>query len=116
MSSPRVGKALEELKEGDKKLSHRNKLILIADSSEEGWEAVNKYQHRALADDNDDDKLIRQAGVRASQKRQCAQLAKKSSSPSSKALHSAGSLAALRRFWLRHSSLSFLSCHFSTRV
>ena len=80
MSSPQVEKALEELKEGEKKLSHRNKLILIADSSEEGWEVVNEYQRRDLADDNDDDKRIRQAGVRASQKRQRAQLAKKSSS------------------------------------
>ena len=33
---PQVEKALEELKEGEKKLAHRNKLILIADSAEEG--------------------------------------------------------------------------------
>ena len=79
-SSPQVEKALEELKEGEKKLSHRNKLILIADSSEEGWEVVNEYQRRDLADDSDDDKRIRQAEVRASQKRRRAQLAKKSSS------------------------------------
>ena len=71
---------MEELKEGEKKLSHRNKLILIADSSEEGWEVVNEYQRRDLADDSDDDKRIRQAEVRTSQKRRRAQLAKKSSS------------------------------------
>lgn len=64
----------------EKRLSHRNKLILIADSSEEGWEVVNEYQRRDLADDSDDDKRIRQAEVRASQKRRHAQLAKKSSS------------------------------------
>ena len=71
---------MEELKKGEKKLSHRNKLILIADSSEEGWKVVNEYQGRDLADDNDDDKRIRQAEVRASQKRRRAQSAKKSSS------------------------------------
>ena len=79
-SSPQVEKALEELKEGEKKLSHRNKLILIVDSSEEGWEVVNEYQRRNLADDYDDDKRIRQAELRASQKCRRAQLAKKSSS------------------------------------
>ena len=46
---PQVDKALEELKEGEKKLAHRNKLILIADSAEEGWEVVNEYQRRDLA-------------------------------------------------------------------
>ena len=79
-SSPQVEKALEELQEGEKKLSRRNKVILIADSSEDGWEVVNEYQRRDLADDSDDDKSIRQAEARASQKRRRAQLAKKSSS------------------------------------
>ena len=72
-----MDKALEELKEGEKKLAHRNKLILIVDSAEEGWEVVNKYQHRDLADDSDDDKRIRQAEARASQKRRHAQSQKK---------------------------------------
>ena len=40
---PQVDKALEELKEGEKKLAHKNKLIRIADSAEEGWEVVNNY-------------------------------------------------------------------------
>ena len=71
-SSPQVEKALEELKEGEKKL------VLIADSSEERWEVANEYQCRDLADDSDDDKRIRQAEVRASQKRRRAQLARKS--------------------------------------
>ena len=39
---PQVEKALEELKEGKKKLAHRNKLNLIAHSAEEDWEVVNK--------------------------------------------------------------------------
>ena len=64
-----MDKALEELKEGEKKLAHRSKLILIADSAEEGWDVVNEYQRRDLADDSDDNKRIRQAEARASQKR-----------------------------------------------
>ena len=50
-----------------------NKLILIADSAEEGWEVVNEYQRRDLAEDSDDDKRIRQAEARAFQKRRHAQ-------------------------------------------
>ena len=53
---------------------------LIADSSEEGWEVVNEYQRRDLADDSDDDKRIMQAEARASQKRRRTQLARKGSS------------------------------------
>ena len=55
-SLSQVGKALEELRKGEKKLSHRNKLIFIADSSEEGWGVVNEYRRRDLADDSNDDK------------------------------------------------------------
>ena len=47
------------------KLARRNKLILIADSSDEVWEVVNVYD---LADNSDDDKRIRQAEARAYQK------------------------------------------------
>ena len=79
-SSPQVEKVLEELNKSEKKLSHRNKLILIADSSEEKWEVVSEYQRRDLADDSDDDKRIRQAEARASHKRRRAQLTKTSSS------------------------------------
>ena len=52
---PQAGKAVEELKEGEKKLAYRKKLILMADSSEEGWEMVNEYEHRDLADNSDED-------------------------------------------------------------
>ena len=79
-SSPQVEKVLEELNKSEKKLSHCNKLILIADSSEQKWEVVSEYQRRDLADDSDDDKRIRQAEARASQKRRRAQLTKTSSS------------------------------------
>lgn len=53
---PQVEKAVEELKEGKKKLAHSNKLILIADSAEEGREVVNENERRDLAVDGDDDK------------------------------------------------------------
>ena len=53
---PQVEKAVEELKGGKKKLAHSNKLILIADSAEEGREVVNENERRDLADDGDDDK------------------------------------------------------------
>ena len=61
---------MEELKEGEKKLAQRNKLIRIADSCEDGWEVVNGYERRDLDDDSDDDKRLRRANKsRASQKR-----------------------------------------------
>ena len=45
-------KAVEELKEGEKKLAHTNKLILIADSAGEDWGVVDGYERRDLADDS----------------------------------------------------------------
>ncbi|PFX14906.1 hypothetical protein AWC38_SpisGene20904 [Stylophora pistillata] len=74
---PQVEKALEELEEGEKKLAHRNKPILIADSSKEDWEVVDEYEHRDLADNSDDDKRIRQAEARAYQKRRGTQSQRK---------------------------------------
>ena len=73
---PQVDKGLEDLNEGEK-LANRNKLILIADSSEQGWEVVNEYERKDLADDRDDDKCIRKAETRAFQKRRHVQFAKK---------------------------------------
>ena len=116
-SSSPVEKALEELKEGEKKLSHRNKLIVIADSSEEGREVVNGYKRRDLADNSDDDQRIRQAEVRASQRRRRAQLAKKGSSlrPQKPSIPPVPSLPYVVSGYGAHSSLSFLSCRFPTR-
>ena len=65
------------MNEGDKNISHRNKLILIADSSEESQGVVNEYQHRDPADYSNDDKGMTQAESRASQKCRRAQLVKK---------------------------------------
>ena len=74
---PQAEKAVEELKEGGEKLAHTNKLILIADSSGEDWGVVDGYERRDLADDSNDDKRIRQAEVRAYQKRRGAQSQRK---------------------------------------
>ena len=64
-ATPQVEKSLKKLK--------KDELNLIADSSEEGWEVVNEYQRRDLANDNDDGKRIGQAEKRVSQKRRRAQ-------------------------------------------
>lgn len=58
-------------RKGGRKLAQRNKLIRIADSSEDSRQVVNEYERRDLADDSDDDKRLRCAGSIASQKRQC---------------------------------------------
>ena len=71
--TPQAEKAVEELKEGEKKLAHTNKLMLIADSTGEDWEVVDEYERRDLADDSDDDQRIRQAEARVYQKRRRAQ-------------------------------------------
>ena len=88
---PQVEKTLKELKEGEKKLANRNKLILIADSAEDGWEVVNEYERRDLADDSDDDKRIRQAETRAYQKRRRAHSQKKTGFVSKTSPYSASS-------------------------
>ena len=84
---PQVEKILKELKEGEKKLANRNKLILIVDSAEDGWEVVNEYERRDL----DDDKRIRQAETRAYQKRRCAHSQKKTGFVSKTSPYSASS-------------------------
>ena len=91
--TPQAEKAVEELKEGGEKLAHTNKLILIADSSGEDWGVVDGYERRDLADDSNDDKRIRQAEVRAYQKRRRAQSQRKTT------------LTYQRSFYPAHSSV-----------
>lgn len=50
-------------------LQGRNKLIHIADKTEGGWSTVEEYQLHDYADNSDDDRKIRQANVRALQKK-----------------------------------------------
>ena len=46
-------------------IEYKNKLILIADSSESTWNTVQEYKKRDLADDSDDEKKLRMAENRA---------------------------------------------------
>jgi len=57
--------ASEKLAEGMNILSHRQKLIKLADSSDSGWRVVQEYEAHPLADDSDDEKKIYRAQVKA---------------------------------------------------
>ena len=62
----RVTNKIADLKED---IEYRNKLILIADSSESTWDTVQEYKKRDLADDSDDEKKLRMAENRAKRMR-----------------------------------------------
>ena len=47
--------------EGRQALANRQKLILLADRSEFGWDVARKYEADELAEDSDDEKKIRKA-------------------------------------------------------
>lgn len=49
-------------------LSHRQKIIQLADSSELGWRLVKEYEANPIASDSDDEKRIFKAEARASRK------------------------------------------------
>jgi hypothetical protein len=59
--TPNVQKAVNALDEGIELLDRRNKLIILADSSEAGWKTVEEYEQRNVASDSEDDKRIRRA-------------------------------------------------------
>ena len=67
-TTPAVQRAMDALKEGQRLLTERQKLIKIADHSEYGWGVVAEYTTDELAEDSDDEKWIEKAGKAAEQK------------------------------------------------
>ena len=65
---PAVEKAKTLLEEGEKLIVDRQKLIRIADRSENGWATVDEYVEDELADNSDDEKRLNRADARASKK------------------------------------------------
>ena len=50
-------------------LLKRQKLIKLADSSEEGWDAVSEYESQDIASEDEEDKKIRNVRAAANRKR-----------------------------------------------
>ncbi|XP_030839464.1 uncharacterized protein LOC105439618 [Strongylocentrotus purpuratus] len=65
----RIASATLELSKVEEEIAKRNKLIRIADKSEDGWKVVDEYLSEELASDSDDEKKIRAAQSRAASKR-----------------------------------------------
>ena len=62
----RVAEAADSLAQGMSALEKRNKLILLADSTELGWDVVAAYETQDIADDEEDDKKMSGSGYRES--------------------------------------------------
>ncbi|VDI24508.1 Hypothetical predicted protein [Mytilus galloprovincialis] len=60
--------AMRNICEGLDILNHRQKLIKLADQSENGWRTVTEYETHNLADDSEDEKRIIRAENKASRK------------------------------------------------
>ena len=60
--------AHRKISEGIDILSHRQKLVKLADSSEHGWKVVQEYEAHPLAEDSDDEKKIYRAQLKADRK------------------------------------------------
>ena len=56
-----VAKTKRSLDDGMSLVSHRQKLIRLADRSENGWKVVKEYESDSLADNEDDEKRIAKA-------------------------------------------------------
>ena len=54
-----IKRAKEAVEEGRQALANRQKLILLADRSEFGWDVARKYEADELAEDSEDEKKIR---------------------------------------------------------
>ena len=62
---PAVEKARTLLEEGQKLIAIRQKKIMIADRSENGWGTVKEYEEDELAENSDDEKRLFRAEARA---------------------------------------------------
>ena len=50
--------AHKKVTEGIEILSHRQKIVKLADTSEQGWKVVQEYEANPLAEDSDEEKKI----------------------------------------------------------
>ena len=57
--------ACETISELVEKVKRRNKLIKVADTSEEGWKTVRQYESSPVVSDSDDESKINKAENRA---------------------------------------------------
>ena len=62
------GEALAAVEEGASIVKERQRLILLADSSDLGWAVVKEYAKNELAEDSEDEKRILRATARAEKK------------------------------------------------
>lgn len=60
-----IKKAKCALEEGKSAINYRNKLILIADTSDAGWACAEEYESKPFIDDSDDDKKFKKAEATA---------------------------------------------------
>ena len=67
---PEVKKARDALSEGMDIIEERNKDIMVADTSEGGWDTVNEYRKKQIAEDSEDDKKLRKADTNATRKKE----------------------------------------------
>ena len=68
ISEDNIKQAVASLSEGTQLLADRQKLILLADSSELGWRVVDEYESHEIAENSDDEKKIRRATFQAERK------------------------------------------------
>ena len=69
LHSESIDSALKTTKRVGKFIRKRQKLIKLADKSEEGWLAVDEYESDELADDSADEKRIKKAQEKAARKK-----------------------------------------------
>lgn len=63
-----VERAKQLLKKGSVMIAERQKLIKIADRSDQGWKTADEYERDPVASDSDDEKRIRKAETAAEKK------------------------------------------------